>query len=237
VTHKRTLFGCFVLSLVFVLGPPTALVIWLKWPRPFETREERVLRLLIEWREAPEPNYVPDFNYWGRSRSEIDVDLSNLGSDDVPALCAALKKTNNDPEIGSKIILLLRRFNDPRAIEPLIDCVRTHRGDSIPGQAIELLADMRDPRAIEVMVESLDDRYQCAYTAAIALSEFQEKRAVEPLLRMLSNADEVKQVRIIHALSHIGDKRALEPIRAFLLSDRKDVREAAESAVKELEGE
>jgi HEAT repeat protein len=70
----------------------------------------------------------------------------------------------------------------------------------------------------------------------MGLAWFGDKRAVEPLIRMLPRAGWYEQVKIINLLSTLGDERALDAIRP-LMDDKgsEDLRQAAKNAVKELE--
>jgi HEAT repeat protein len=60
--------------------------------------------------------------------------------------------------------------------------------------------------------------------------------SIEDLIRDLADPNEMVRMDAAGALGEIGDTRAVEPLRKLLSYPRRSVREAAEKAIKKIQG-
>ncbi len=85
---------------------------------------------------------------------------------------------------------------------------------NIKYEIIVLLGEIGDARAVNALIPELDD--VCRDSAISALGKIRDRRAVEPLIRLLEHQNEGTRVLAIEALGAIGDKRAVNPLIAKL---------------------
>jgi HEAT repeat protein len=94
-------------------------------------------------------------------------------------------------------------------------------------------AAVRDPRAVEALIPLLKDKGVAA-SAAFALGELQDLRALEPLIAALAHKDAVVRRFAAHGLGDLGDRRAVAPLVRLL--DDKDASLAAVLALQRMKG-
>jgi HEAT repeat protein len=147
-----------------------------------------------------------------------------------------LSKEAKWPDFGNDIEALAA-LGDPRAVPPLLGVLDNSIGpDPLHGPhpyavdlAASVLAQLKDARAIPGLVDACRELpYSTAVRAAVVSLGAQ---AVEPLLKSLR--DELIVEGPIRALGEIGDRRAVEPLRAMLKGEDPVGRvEAAVALVK-----
>ena len=77
--------------------------------------------------------------------------------------------------------------------------------------------------------------FSCSGTpAAEALGQLGDKRAVDPLIKALSDDHYWVRLSAAMALGQLGDKRAVDPLIMVLSDDYSGVRKAAKAALKKL---
>ena len=101
------------------------------------------------------------------------------------------------------------------------------------GVSSEALVQTGSP-AVELFIAALKDADKnVRYTAAKALGEIGDARAIDPLVMALKDADYYVRVKAVEALVKIGDV-AVEPLIAALNDSDTDVREAAEGTISHI---
>ncbi|GLV54851.1 hypothetical protein KDH_17480 [Dictyobacter sp. S3.2.2.5] len=144
----------------------------------------------------------------------------------VEPLIAVLSAPNEhkgnkmDVNVVSSIVFALRKLNDARAVEPLIDALE--RKDEQTRAVIALsLGSFGDIRAVEPLLNLLyDDEPLIRRAAACALGDLSDQRAVLPLIDALTDPDFETRSGAIKSLGLLGDRRAIEPLCSLLQQDR-----------------
>ena len=157
--------------------------------------------------------------------------LCKIGLPAEDALISALKST--DKYTGQAAAVALATLGDRRAVEPLIDALKTN----LKTEAAEALATLADVRAVEPLIAALQNtRLAMEQVAAKALGKLGDARAVEPLIAALSHKYAPERAAAAEALGAIGDSRAIEPLK--LARERENeqvsVRAAATKALMKL---
>ncbi|WP_119071416.1 HEAT repeat domain-containing protein [Aggregatilinea lenta] len=155
---------------------------------------------------------------------------------DVKGLIKALKHQGSgypDQQVRRKAIDALAEIGDVRAVEPLIEMLKS---GSEWYHAIIALGKLREPRAAEPLLDKLNNAIQesreefNSYSQlAEALAQLGEARAVEPLVELLNNYDLGRgdRERIADALEKLGWATD-DTKRATLAVARMDWKLAAE---------
>jgi len=134
----------------------------------------------------------------------------------------------------------LGRIGNPKAIEPLIRTLQKEWEWSKFGlrQAIiDALGNFRDPQLTNALVGALSSDYHTAAAAAELLKKIRDRRAVEPLIRIVEG-DGNKGVYYDHRrrfaaeiLGVLGDPRAIPALAKALHDDEEDIRKAARESL------
>jgi HEAT repeat protein len=151
-----------------------------------------------------------------------------------------------DSRIRSKVrstaAWILGRIGDPKAGPYLLRALET--GNSVVRtQVVEAIGRVHDPAAVPRLIElvnSADGIGKGFLTAAVTtLGELRDRRASEPLIRLLENTPEDVQSSVLIALGKLGDRRAAPHIEPFMTSEHwaNDIRVAAAEALGELKDE
>jgi hypothetical protein len=135
-----------------------------------------------------------------------------------------------------KIGVIVQQNSDQTSIESLINALQT----TTEGQELNSIAlsfEKYGEMAVVSLINLLQDEAVSLVIkryVAWALWRIPDNRAVEPLLALLNIHDELTQ-SAIQTLGRIGDYRATEPLRAFLLNNsNEDLRATAASALGEI---
>ena len=115
----------------------------------------------------------------------------------------------NTPEVVATLIKLIKEdpyfYSKYDAVESLGE-TRTRNEE-----AFQILLEVLDGKYVEKEYDS-GDRDLLISTAILALGKIGDKRAVEPLLKILED-DPIRYLEAAIALGNIGDRRALAPLR------------------------
>lgn len=148
----------------------------------------------------------------------------------VPALIQALR--SRDFIATWSAVRALGNIGDVSAVDYLTEHLSSD-------EALEALTKIKDPKVVEVLIQKLKGGHGSAnvqIAAARILGRIRDSKAVEPLIKALS--DEYWEVRreAAWALGMIGDARAVEPLLR-VRSDDEDgqVRSVAADALTQLE--
>jgi HEAT repeat protein len=176
-----------------------------------------------------------------------------IGAPGVPVLVGRLQAAGSSEGLG--IVAILGEIGDPRAVDPLIGCLKS-RDHFMRGKAAVALGQIGDPRAIEPLKVRLQDKQAEVQEAAgqaldklhwrpdktpagaaywVAKGEWQKcakmgAMSVEPLIRVLDGRNKSRCDGAALALCRIGDPRSVTPLISnlsrFSLHVRKSVAES-----------
>ncbi len=136
-------------------------------------------------------------------------------------------KKLGDPREGKEAVSELVRLKDPAAVPPLIELFKKGKDPDV----LKAVASFKDPRQIDVMIDALDyseDAYDNAATAAAALGETPDKKAVEPLIKALKKPLPVKtranivKLEAMKSLVKIHDASAVDALVSVLETPADD---------------
>lgn len=177
-------------------------------------------------------------------------------------LIAALN--DSDSSVRWSAVKALGKFNDWRALEPLLHLVHGDTDKEVRGAAVEALGDT-PPQSVKMFIQMLerDDSYVRA-SAAKVLGKLKDIRAVHPLVAALRDKeDEVTKaaaealgkigtpavdaliaalktegtrLTAAEVLGQIGDVRAVEPLISLLKDKNTLLRETAAGALRKTGG-
>jgi HEAT repeat protein len=185
---------------------------------------------------------------------EIARVLADLGDRTaVAALEAGL--THDDRHLRGNVAFVLARLGDWRGFETLAGILadRSSRaeGQGIPGgrwslqgqiradryYAALLLGHLKDPRAVDLLTALLDDQ-EVRATVPWSLAQIGDRRAIGPLITLLSQDDPATRGLAIHALETLNAREALPSLhqlrddtRISGLEGRTTVADAARHAI------
>jgi HEAT repeat protein len=143
--------------------------------------------------------------------------LRKIGLAAVPALLAALKDPNgNVQEIA---VALLKELPDPRAVEPLIECL-TNRNWIVRMHAAKGLGVVGDARAVEHLIPLLTDDVKAVRVDATDALARIGRPALASLLAALRHEAWILRLHACEALGKIGAEEAVEPLCRAMLHDR-----------------
>jgi HEAT repeat protein len=159
----------------------------------------------------------------------------------VEALLVALTKGERDRLVQEAVAKALVEIRDPRAVPALIDALQHHQDEFVRVFAVWILGKLAGAQVIDVLVKALQegrgvDGMGVRQTAAGALGEIGDPRAVEPLIAALMRADKWEvHWSIVEALGKIGGPQAIEALERVLNDNHMDVgvREEASRALEE----
>ena len=155
------------------------------------------------------------------------VGFSNyVWADEVQDQIARLK--DQSWQVRSNAAEALGQLGDAHAVDPLIACLKDENWN-VQIAAAHALVKMGKP-VVEQLIACLKDQ-QSEESAAEALGELGDARAVEPLITCLHDYDGVLRGYAIRALGKLGDARAVEPL-IVCLKDQQWSSSAAEALSK-----
>jgi len=160
---------------------------------------------------------VPFSDY---SVNKMAVDsLLRMGAGPVPHLISSLE-SNPGPKIKVKIVLVLAKIRDLRAIEPLVVVLKDN-DPLVRNAAVEALGELEDKRATGSLLALVRDK-ESSVLAIGSLGKIKDEKSVEPLILLLQEKDPNIRNAAVKALGEIKDKRAVEPLIALLKDKKSD---------------
>jgi HEAT repeat protein len=125
----------------------------------------------------------------------------------------------NSHDVQKSVIKALRNIGDPKAVDPLITKSRRPQindgGDDVRRVAIKALGAFEDIRALNFLIACLKIKEgSLNESAAEALGDLGDPRAIDPLIALLAEKDLNWMVceEVVKALGKIGDTRAVDPL-------------------------
>ncbi|MBZ0297365.1 MAG: HEAT repeat domain-containing protein [Anaerolineae bacterium] len=141
--------------------------------------------------------------------------LVQIGEPAVNSLVSLLQVSTK----YDSIVLALGEIGDTRAIEPLIEKMKSASIFSKDNGSIpEVLGKFGDTRAVEPLIREINyGNYHRTIKVIKALGEIGDERAVEPLIHALLRSGSADiMIQAAESLGKIGDIRAIEPLTETL---------------------
>ncbi len=191
----------------------------------------------------------PDKNYWPDSYLVPEEAMVKLGPKVQPVVIEALRDKEHD--VRMMAILSCKKFRDPVAIGPLVQCMRGTTGDYSEGrghqayffpdyhiqyQCVQSLA-VIGPEAIPALLETMKDNRIESYvriSAAGWLARKGRDEGFKYLVAASKSGDPFDQEDAASELGTTEIKGTLAPLLAMLHDRNSHVRERALSAIAEL---
>lgn len=135
------------------------------------------------------------------------------------------------------IITVLERIGDPEAVPGIISCLH-YDNTAIQAAAAHCLGSLGDERAIAPLLNFIDTHTESSAVIWVieALGRLRAYQAVDRLIRLTRDTDSsVIRYTAIEALGYIGDRRAIDVIKACTTDENHHVRARVEKALSLLE--
>jgi len=172
----------------------------------------------------------------------VDTQLFTYNSDNAKELQTRVKDNlqallkDENADVRANTAIALAKFPNAPLTPELLEAVK-NPDPAIRRDALQMIGQDQasDPRCIDLCLTVLKDERDAEVREALLwrLGLSQDRRAVEPVLAALADAEPKVQARAIWALGWIGDPKAAEAVLPFLRDDDKQVRaEAALAAGK-----
>lgn len=132
----------------------------------------------------------------------------------LPHLVAALQ--DDDPEYSHIMASTLRWLGDPRAVEPLIEALKSPH-ETVVAAALGALGSLKDDRAFDLLLGYLTHpTRRVRQAAALALGDLGDRRAFDAILPLVDDPDPDMRGNAAWSLARLGDDRATETLTARL---------------------
>jgi HEAT repeat protein len=127
----------------------------------------------------------------------------------------------------------LAAIQEKRAVPGLCALIRRDPNSPAAASAIEALDEIGDASAGDALNGALSGEYR--QSAAFALGNLRDPRAVGPLLEMARDADHPRlNVLAFRSLGRVGDAKAVPSLQVALQSADRDIRSAAAEALAKI---
>ena len=160
--------------------------------------------------------------------------LGDIGNPNaVDALISILEEQSVDYSVRAEVARALGRIGNPKAIEPLIRALQNESSQSwsfLRKTIAETLGAFRDSRVTDALIGALGSNYYIARAAADSLKNLRDRRAVEPLVRLLNEESHHfthQREFAVQILGVLGDPRAIPALAKALRDKNKDIRNSA----------
>lgn len=153
----------------------------------------------------------------------------------VRGLVMALK--HRDPAVAYEAVEALGEIGDPAAAGPLIEALTGDKYSGIRWKAAEALTQIGS-ESVPYLVNALENPDEdVRWKAAIALGEIGDKRAIDPLIRLLGDEDRFVRSRAAYALGTMGEQ-VIQPLSEVLSSGKNpDLRLGAVMALGRIQAD
>jgi HEAT repeat protein len=138
----------------------------------------------------------------------------------VPALLETVQATRTeDGDVREIALRALARIADPRAVEPLVESLRTAEAWLAP--RIADILTRHGPLVVDPLIAFLEQpgRHPARAWAANVLGEVRAQRAFPVLVRGLGDLEDEVRAKCATGLGRLGDRRAISYLLEHLLSD------------------
>ena len=170
-------------------------------------------------------------------RQQAARTLVKLGVDAAARLIVGL--ANPDWRVRKQAAHILGIIADPRAAQPLMQCLTADNNESVRKQAVRALSRMSItvPRLIPRIQQRSDENRSGCQQAVHALGQSDNSHVLH-LIERLNDEDADGSEQAAHALGQLGDPRAIASLRFFLDAPNRmtwRVRQAAKQTLAKLE--
>ena len=185
-------------------------------------------------------------------RRKVIKALTMIEDDRIVAPLLEIVRDGNPAE--KRVAALGLRVDRPEIVRVLVDLIKNE--PEARYTATKSLGETRtkDEEAFQVLLDVLNGEYMdesydsgdrglLRGTAILALGKIGDKRAVEPLLKILEEDKSIRYIDAAIALGNLGDRRALEPLRKRMEEKKhkewvmKDLNEAYRKLTQKSEGD
>lgn len=165
--------------------------------------------------------------------------LGLLGDDRaVKPLVALAGNKGEDASLRGEAAEALGRIGHEDAIPALAGLFRDKTDDwFVRWKATAGLGMMDHQEAIDTVIQALSDSHNYVRNAAAHAPNVRVARAVEPLIKALSDEDYTIQIGAATALGQIRDRRAISPLIAALKDGHKNARPDVLTALRKITGQ
>ena len=173
-----------------------------------ECSDDRVIEALIAAADTQMGNLL----------DEIQNALVKTGEPAVEPLIQAL--AHKSFQVRDTAVEVLGRIGNRRAVEPLLALAKSEK--DMRTDALVAVHRIGDPRGIDLLVEALDVDGEQAFTsisAVYGLGATHDVRAVDPLLRCLSQSGSFDRSAAVEALAGIPDARAVDGVLMMMRNE------------------
>jgi len=153
----------------------------------------------------------------------------------VPALLSVLK--DQDAAVRLAAVESLGHLSDPRAVDALVQALRTDTDPQVREAAAEALGEIDSPRAVPGLIAALGLEKVGAVRAKIAwaLGEIDDKRAVEALGAVVRDPDTEVRRQAVSALGELQSAAAVPMLIPALKDADVETRKQAAAALGEIQ--
>ncbi|MDR2830004.1 MAG: HEAT repeat domain-containing protein [Methanobrevibacter sp.] len=142
---------------------------------------------------------------------------------------------DNDNEFIQEESKTLLEKKGAEAVEPLVDALLNNKNKDIKILAAKILGNIGDKKAINPLIATLSNPNKMVRREASTSLIKMGNDAVEPLITVLENEDWRIRGAASWVLGSIGDKRAVEPLKALLNDESGYVKSGAKKSLDTLE--
>jgi HEAT repeat protein len=125
----------------------------------------------------------------------------------------------------------VEKMEKERDIKGLIKALGYKKDSNVRGKAAYALGRIGDSRAVEPLIRALSNEDSYLSDGAAKALTKIGELAVEPLIKALNNSDRLVRMYVVEALCKIGDSRAVEPLIKALNDSDRLVRYLAATAL------
>ncbi|GAB4519975.1 MAG: hypothetical protein OHK0046_29630 [Anaerolineae bacterium] len=179
-------------------------------PAPRQTAAER-MGYLDDVRAVPPlmRALITDDSGWVRTSALESLKMLHAGGHVPGELVDALviELNNSDPKTRQIVATILGELRDAQAVEPLIHVLQADSDKSVRNRVATALGKLKDPRAGDALLDALEDGIK---TAVEALAAIGDRRAIEPLHRLIQSRDWRLRHTVLSALCKLGDSSVLD---------------------------
>ncbi len=174
--------------------------------------------------------FLRDEDWW--VREAVAETLAKIQDERV--VPAAIQLLDHEDEIMRRYgIEILVGIRDARAVQPIIRLLNDPDW-WVRERAVEALGYLGDTKIVPLLISMLRIK-ELTYTAVMSLGELRDPRAIDPLIKLLSQVQPEHKVVILEALAKLDARSAIDTIKAMLVDVDKGVRLKAREVLRKLE--
>ncbi|HOJ42913.1 MAG TPA: HEAT repeat domain-containing protein [Syntrophorhabdaceae bacterium] len=195
---------------------------------------QKALRTLINLDFVKFHEIISDFALKGtKEDKKVYLSIAPFVNKDMNYPIVRFLLKERDETIRKSTINLIGRFlDDEKYFELFKNLVDD---DNVPHEALKIIKDKKmdifKDRLVQIFLNT-DNEMWTRYYALLALGSFKDTSLFDIFLRGLDSDSNIIKLGSLKALSNLNDKRVLDYIKPYLISDNEDIRLAAESILE-----